>query len=71
MKKKFLIPVLGLFVFAIATTINNPESNNEDLALFVESDNIVYAEGGYTCIPRNWHCPLNQAHTITSYIRRG
>ena len=46
MKKKFLIPVLGLFTMALAFSFNNnSSSSSEELnGLFVESDNIAFAE---------------------------
>jgi hypothetical protein len=49
MKKKFLIPVLGLFVMALAFSFNNSSSSSsssDELAgLFINSDNIAFAEG--------------------------
>ena len=54
MKKKILIPILGLFTFALLFSFsNNTTSNNDEIiSLFIDSDNIAYAEGGKTCCPR-------------------
>ncbi len=50
MKKKFLIPVVGLFVCAMAFSSLGNSSNSEASGLFVESDNIALAEGsGWWC----------------------
>ena len=52
MKKKFLIPILGMFVCLLAFTYSsdNSSSNDELAGLFVESDNIALAEdNGWWC----------------------
>ncbi len=44
MKKKFLIPILGVFVCAMSFTFTNNSSTNDASGLFIESDNIALAE---------------------------
>jgi hypothetical protein len=43
MKKRFLIPTLGVFAFAMAFTFSI-SSNNGESAIFIDSDNIAYAK---------------------------
>jgi hypothetical protein len=52
MKKKFLIPIAGVFLMTLAFSFsgNSKSSTNEEMSnLFVSSDNIAFAEGG-NCI---------------------
>ncbi len=61
MKKKILIPVLGLFVVALAFSISdNSSSNTEEMSgFFIESDNVAFAEAG-ACVPcPGWYCFYN------------
>jgi hypothetical protein len=60
MKKIFLIPILGIFVFALAIT-NSSNDNNTDL--FLNTDNIAFAQetlsAGHSCKPRALSfCPV-------------
>lgn len=68
---KFLIPIVLLFVLTIAFSTTNKSSNSDDIALFVESDNIAYAEGGaYSCIQQTmFKCYLPGGGYIRRYIR--
>lgn len=63
MKKKFLIPILGMFVFAMVFSFsNNANSSNDGIAsLFVESDNIAYAEniGAHCTYSTGNYCIIN------------
>jgi hypothetical protein len=43
MKKRFLIPILGVFAFAIAFTFYT-SSNTGDSPMFIDSDNIAHAK---------------------------
>jgi hypothetical protein len=43
MKKRFLIPTLGVFAFAMAFTFST-SSNTGDSPMFVDSDNIAQAK---------------------------
>ena len=59
MKKKILIPILGLFTFALLFSFsNNTTSNNDEIiSLFIDSDNIAYAEGSGCLYPKqNYYC---------------
>ncbi len=62
MKKKFLIPVAGLFMFAMALSFTN-SSNDENDTLFLESDNIAFAESGAGgCITGSGRCVPGDGH---------
>ncbi len=51
MKKKFLIPVVGLFVCAMTFSSLGNSSVSTTSGLFIESDNIALAEGnGWWCM---------------------
>lgn len=43
MKKKFLIPVLGLFTFAMAYTVTSSTLTNNGTPLFTNGDNVAFA----------------------------
>ena len=59
MKKKFLIPLLAVFtmiiVFAFSNVSKSSEAQNIN-NMFVESDNIAYAETGVCRYRANWVC---------------
>lgn len=60
MKKKFLIPVLTMSVFALVVATNTSKTDNN---MFIESDNIAFASaelsGGHSCKPSAFSfCPL-------------
>ncbi len=72
MKKKILIPVLGLFVAVLTFSFNtNSTSSTEDISsLFVESDNVAMAEGGYSCRPATFfRCPTPYGGSIPGYMK--
>jgi hypothetical protein len=54
MKKKFLIPIATVFIMALAFSFNNTSSSDNFDVSFIESDNIAFAEGGYSCAPGHW-----------------
>jgi hypothetical protein len=68
MKKKFLIPVLGVLAFALAITNSSKDENNN---LFLGTDNIAFAQaelsGGYSCSPKNNHFCYAHGIYITNY----
>jgi hypothetical protein len=68
MKKIFLIPILGIFVFALAITNSSKDENNN---LFLGTDNIAFAQaelsGGYSCSPKNNHFCYAHGIYITNY----
>ena len=52
MKKKFLIPIAGVFLMTLAFSFgeSTKSATNEEMSkLFVSSDNIAFAEGGVRC----------------------
>lgn len=56
MKKKFLIPTLGVVAFAMALTFST-SSITESTPLFVDSDNIAFAQEVQECGYREeWLC---------------
>lgn len=67
MNKKFLIPMLGAFVFAMTYTIANSSLNEDETPMFLENENIAFA-GGYTCRPHTTNCPL-PGNIAISYIK--
>ncbi len=72
MKIKFLLPVLGMFLMAIAFSNNNTSVTDELDQIFVESDNIAFAEGGYSCGPFLWRCTLpNNGGYLYGYVKHG
>jgi hypothetical protein len=68
MKKIFLIPILGIFVFALAITNSSKDENNN---LFLGTDNIAFAKevisGGYSCSPKSGHFCYAHGIYITNY----
>jgi hypothetical protein len=69
MKKKFLIPVLGVFAFAIT---NSSNENNTDV--FLNTDNIAFAKevisAGHSCKPQAWSfCPLIGNGNAVAYVK--
>lgn len=68
MNKKFLIPIIGAFAFAMTYTVSNSTLSENGTPMFLESENIAYA-GGYTCAPKNWEgCPFG-AGNLFDYIK--
>ncbi len=63
MKKKILVPVLGLFVAVLAFSVSdNLSSTKEDMSsVFIESDNIAFAEGARCVYASGWICCYNNA----------
>ena len=57
-KSKITIGILALVLTMFFSIKKNTLENKNDI--FIESDNIAYAEGGnYSCVPRsNSYCPL-------------
>ena len=56
MKKKFLIPIAGVFIMALAFSFNS-SSNSENFDVsFIESDNIAFAEVRNCGYKVDWMC---------------
>ncbi len=58
MKKKFLIPCAAAFMMVLAFSFgsNANTSDTESSNLFVESDNIAFAESGGCLYRGSWYC---------------
>jgi hypothetical protein len=59
MRKKFLIPLLAVFTMTMVFTFSNGSNSSqgqEPSSIFVETDNIAFAEGGRCCIYYGWYC---------------
>jgi hypothetical protein len=69
MKKNSFIAIAVMFIVTVSLTFSNLSYSHDMDEVFVESDNIAYAEGGYTCIPRFGLCSI-PGGSITGYIKR-
>ena len=68
MKRKFLIPVLGLFALAL-TVASTTNTDNADMALFASSDNVAFAFAPEECgVKVKHYCIVNNsAHYDMEY----